>query len=75
MNYQIGDWFIYNISQNGNSGELCQIVDVISTCYTLKLYTHGYCFPGVTIVKEEFARCATPISDEHAMILKLSLEN
>lgn len=73
MDYHIGDWFIYNISLNGNTGELCQIVDIIATCYTIKLYTHGHCFPGVTIVKTEFERCATFISNEQAMIMKLTL--
>ena len=74
MSYRVGGWYLYDISESFADYDLCQIVESMDNCYVLKMYTHGHCFPGITIVKHEFEKASLPISDQDAMIEKLKRE-
>lgn len=72
LRYRMGGWYLYDISCNFDFYDLCQIVGITENCYILKMYTAGYCFPGITIACTEFERNSLPISDEDAMLEKLT---
>lgn len=74
LTYTLGSWHLYDMSEDYTEPDLCQIVEIVGNCYVLKMYTHGYVFPGITIVQREFERASIPLSDKDAMLEILKRE-